>query len=173
MFKLVKPFSSRFVVLSVLTALVLAAYASSALAEVPKLAPGLWELDTVTDGKTLAQRFGGKISAATLKRIQTPSIQITETGLIRFCLSQRSADRGWQPQSIAAGCKYNVKWNGHNGRFVTTCKGKTQSSGDILITDNKAWSSTSRARPEAQGRTVVQSTKAKWAGADCKGLRPK
>lgn len=165
----------RFSVVHMVSGLVAATFAISAFADTPKLAPGRWEINVLTDGKTMAQRMSkdGKIPRAVLKRLQSEGVQITESGLIRYCMSEETASRGWQPQVAAAGCRYDVKWNGPQGQFQTICNGKQQSSGDIKIASDKGWSSTSRAKPEQGGRTVVQSTKAKWLGADCQGLKPK
>jgi|GEM_PF-6197579 len=159
---------------SFVVGLLTAGFASHAVAEAPKLAAGLWEMSVLTDGKSILDKMGGKIPAAALKQMRAVGVQMTDTGLIQFCMSQESADRGWQPQKVSQDCKYDVKWNGLNGKYITTCQGKTISSGDIALASDKAWSSTSRSKPEGgAGRMVVQATDAKWAGTDCLGLKPK
>jgi len=151
-----------------------AGFVSNAIAEAPKLAAGLWEMSVLTDGKSILDRLGGKIPPSALKQMRAVGIQMTDTGLIQFCVSQESADRGWQPQQVSQECKYDVKWAGPNGKYITSCQGKTVASGDIAIASDKAWSSTSRSKPEGgAGPMVVQATKATWAGTDCQGLKPK
>lgn len=153
--------------------LIATALAPNALAQAPKLSPGLWELYPVTDGKSIAEKLGGKIPASVLKQMKNAGVQMTDSGHLRICVSSATADRGWQPQQMPQGCHYDVKWSGSQGKFITTCQGKTVSSGDIAVANDKAWSSTSRSKPEGAGRMVVQATDAKWVGADCKGLEAK
>jgi hypothetical protein len=166
------PRQSRFypLILGIFTA----GFASNVAAEAPKLSAGLWEMSVLTDGQSILDKLGGKIPPAAIKQMRAAGVQLTDTGNIQFCVSQASAEQGWQPQVISQDCKYDVKWNGPNGRYITTCQGKTVSSGDIAIASAKSWSSTSRSKPEnGSGPTVVQATKAKWAGEDCLGLLPK
>jgi hypothetical protein len=147
---------------------------SSATAQAPKLAPGLWELSLLTDGKSIIEQMGGKVPAAVLKQMRASGVHMTDTGNIQLCMSKESAHRGWKPQQLPQGCQYDVKWDGPNGQFISSCNGKTMSSGDIAIASDKGWSSTSRAKPDGgNGPMVVQVTQANWVGDDCQGLKPK